>query len=160
MKYITLSRGLKTVVDDEDYEYLSKFKWYADKVYNGAGFVVRRDERINGKKKSYLMHRVIMGNPDGLEIDHLDHNGLNNCKCNLRRCTHSQNLMNQSQQQLKSSQYKGVSWSKVCCKWHAYIKCKGKRYHLGYFTKQSDAAKAYNAAAKVLFGEFAYVNVV
>ena len=151
MKKIQLTRGLYTVVDEEDYDRLINRTWYASK--SGNTFVARSDSPTR-----ILMHRLILNAENGIEVDHIDGNSLNNLRSNLRLCSHRLNICNQRTQLYKSSMYKGVSWSKVAKRWHAYIKCSGVRSHLGYFDTQEEAAKAYNNAAITLFGEFAKIN--
>jgi hypothetical protein len=103
------------------------------------------------------MHREIMNPPEGLVVDHIDHNGLNNRKSNLRICTRSQNQCNQYRFDGKSK-YKGVAWFKRTRKWTAAVCLRGKRYRLGYFEREIDAAMAYDKAAKKYHREFACLN--
>jgi hypothetical protein len=101
------------------------------------------------------MHWEMM---NGKYIDHLDGNGLNNQRSNLRFATKSENGMNRQKQENTTSIYKGVSWHKHNRKWVAYITINGKRSHLGYFISEVDAAKVYNQKAIELFCEFANLN--
>jgi len=154
MKEIPLTQGYKAIVDDEDYEELSKYKWY----YSSSG-ACRDTTGRDGRKKHIHMSRQIMKAPAHLEVDHKDGNRLDNRRSNLRLCTHAQNLMNQKpQQRMHSSVYKGTSWSKVVHKWHSYIKFEQYRYHLGYYESEAQAAAAYDLAAVHFFGEFARLN--
>ena len=105
------------------------------------------------------MHRVIMDAPKGMHVDHINGNGLDNRRENLRLCTNSQNHMNRKTHRDSSSKYKGVSWNKRNSKWQAYIGSGIKRKNLGYFASESDAAKAYDIKAKECFGEFARLNL-
>lgn len=98
------------------------------------------------------MHRLILNNPP--RVDHFNSDGLDNRRENIRACTASQNMFNR-RKQAGSSQFKGVSWYKRHGKWVAKLRCHGKDYFLGYFTDEKEAALAYQAAAKELFGEFA-----
>jgi len=104
------------------------------------------------------MHRQILSCPPDLLVDHIDHNGLNNCKRNLRLCTPAQNTRNSLSSANSSSKYKGVCWSKREKKWTASIQFNKKAYHLGYFTDEIKAAKAYDKKAKELHGQFACLN--
>jgi len=106
------------------------------------------------------MHRLIMKNPDNLDVDHIDGDRLDNQKSNLRKATQSQNSMNQKNQSGRSSNFKGVCWHTRDHKHQAYIKINQKRKHIGYFDSEIEAAKAYNAAAIKYFGEFARLNDV
>jgi hypothetical protein len=104
------------------------------------------------------MHRVIMNAPAGLVVDHIDHDGLNNTRNNLRLCTPRQNRYNLPPLPNGTSKYKGVHWSKSRRKWRVGIKCGPNAYHIGFFKSEIQAAKAYDKAAKEFFGEYAYLN--
>lgn len=136
-------------VDDDDFEYLSKFKWYVCIVKNTA--YAERSVLNNGIKKKICMHRDIMKTPDNLVVDHIDRDGLNNQKHNLRNCTPSQNQMNKKS--FGKSKYLGVS---ICIR--ATIRINGKSTNLGSFKTEMAAAKAYDKAAKKFHGEFANLN--
>lgn len=154
MKEIKLSQGKVSLVDDEDYEYLNQFKWFADK-HRNTYYAGRQESRHLGLQRTKLMHCVIMNHKG---IDHIDGNGLNNQKSNLRKCTNSQNAMNRTQIKGTSSKYKGVSFHKRDKKWYSYIKKDQKLINLGSFTNEVDAAKAYDKKAIELFGEFSRLN--
>jgi hypothetical protein len=159
MKEIKLTQGKVAVVDDCDYEELSKHKWLAQK--NGNTFYAERGVRVDGKKTNIKMHRQILGltKGDGKVIDHVNHNGLDNQRHNLRVCTNTENNCNQqTRSNPKSSKFKGVSRNKGKGKWRAYIKVNQKNIHLGRFTSELEAAKAYNLAAVWHFGPFAHLN--
>lgn len=165
MKTIQLSKGQVAMVDDSDYEYLSKTNWFAMKgeytCYAGGWTPM-----VKWQRKHLLMHRVIMKATRGQIVDHKDGNGLNNQKNNLRFCTASQNGQNQqvSKHPSKHSQYKGVTWHKGRRRkrrWQAVIRTKEKRdCYLGSFMAEIEAAKTYNKAATKHFGEFARLNDV
>jgi len=110
---------------------------------------------FNGKNTA--MHRFIMKPPDDLVVDHIDGNGLNNTRANLRICTYQQNIFNRKGWG-KDSKYKGVSWDKRSKKWRAKIRYNSKDKHLGVFEDEIEAAKEYDKEAAKLFGEFAYLN--
>lgn len=155
MKQIPLTQGKFALVDDEDYEYLNQWKWYA--VNDHKMWYAIRNVKINHRKTTIKMHRIIMNPSIKEQIDHKDRDGLNNQKHNLRICNNSQNHMN-----IKSrakSGYKGVYWHVISKKWVAQIKT-DKVYHLGLFITKELAALAYNKAAEELFGEFAYLNPI
>ena len=148
---IPLTRGKFALVDAEDYYRLAQFKWCAQ-LGKTTIYASRRDGG-----KSIKMHRLIMDPPDHLLVDHIDHNGLNNCRSNLRLCTIAQNACNAPSHGL-SSKYKGVCWNKRKEKWIARIRLNGKIYNLGYFTDEIAAAKAYDKKAGQLHGQFACLN--
>ena len=152
---IPLTRGRLAIVDSEDFEQLSKHKWYAQKCKNS--FYALRNTKGSPTRTKEYMHRKIINAQEGQEIDHRNGNGLDNRRCNLRDCTRSQN--NQNRHKTKgTSQYKGVSWYKNGNKWRTEIMLNLKRYHLGYFNSEIEAAKSYDKKAKELFGEFALLN--
>ena len=155
MKEIQLSQGQVALVDDDDFEGLNQFRWYAHKT--GNIFYARRNVTVDGKQKGQLMHCEIM---NGKGIDHIDHCGTNNQKSNLRFCTQSENCMNTRKRENASSIYKGVTFNKRAGKWLALIMINGKNVYLGRFETEVDAAKAYNQKAISLFLEFANLNIM
>jgi hypothetical protein len=149
------------MVDDEDFKLVSKYKWRLNKHFkNDARYAqcVIKDEC--GKRRSLVMHRMILKPEKGDKVDHINHNCLDNRRKNLRICTHQQNIMNQLPQKGRSSKYKGVVLMKnyKIKKWRSCIKYNGKACNLGYYKTEKEAALMYDAKAKELFGEFAYTN--
>jgi hypothetical protein len=159
MKEIQLTQGKVALVDDDIYEYLNQWKWYASKL--SGKFYARRSVRINKKYAGYLlMHRFIM-NPDiGLVVDHQNGNTLDNRKCNIRICTYSENRMNSVKTIYNKSGYKGVHWHKLGKKWVSTIEINKTKHYLGLFCEIKEAAKAYNNAAIKFHGEFAKLNKI
>ena len=153
MKEIKLTQGLVALVDDEDYEWLNQWKWYALKSCNT--YYATRVVRKNTICTRIAMHRLIMGNPPCI-VDHVDTDGLHNYRSNLRECTKSQNGMNRLPN--KNSIYKGVRKSPTKGKWRGMIQVDGKCICLGTFNTKKDVAIAYNNAAIKYFGEFARLN--
>ncbi len=149
---IPLTQGKFAIVDAEDYDRLNQYQWYACKCK--STFYACRCEG----GKTIRMHREIMRAPKELICDHINHNGLNNRKSNLRLCTHAQNCYNQQASSTGTSKYKGVSWHKCSGKWSARVRRDRKFYNLGDFENEIEAAMAYDKKAKELFGEFAYPN--
>ena len=154
MKRIPLTQGKFAIVDDNMFEYLNQWKWYYSIGY------AKRDcccPLIKQRRRLY-MHRQIMSCPQGLDIDHKNHDTLNNQRLNLRVCTRNQNCQNRDKRENCASIYKGVSRNNRTEKWNARIILNGKKKHLGYFDNEIEAAKAYDEAAKELFGEYARLN--
>lgn len=161
MRYIPLTQGQIAIVDDEDYEELSQFKWYAQK--RGQTYLAARTYYENGKKKFEYMHRRIVRAPDGLVVDHINGNGLDNRRSNLRICTRAENNRNihrhLSRKRAKVvSRFKGVYWDERSKKWTAQIRVNRRQIWLGMFEDEIQAALAYDAAAFCYFGEFARPN--
>lgn len=152
---IALSNGGVSLVDDEDAEKVKHLTWFL----SNKGYAIASTHE-NGEIVNFYMHRLIAGAGKGEQTDHIDGNRLNNTRANLRRCTATQNNMNLAKRKGCMSIFKGVSWSGQKAKWHARIKLHGKARHLGFYVDETEAAKAYNAAAVNLFGEFARLNPV
>ena len=159
MKEIKLNQGYSTKVDDDDFEYLSQWKWC---IQDKKNLYPRRTKRIGGGKViSFLMHRVIMKITDRYVIvDHKDHDTLNNQKVNLRVCSRSDNNSNVRSAKGSISKYLGVTWNKPNKKWIAAITKNYRRIHIGCFQSEKQAALAYNERAKEIHGEFANLNQV
>lgn len=158
MKEIILTQGKVALVDDADYEGLSKHDWYAIK--SGSKFYAVRQVAVGPyKQRTIRMHRQLMGCPEAMEVDHENGDGLANWRDNLRVCTHAQNqAASKTKRAGTSSRFRGVSWYKRGKCWHAQIKFEGKQIFLGYFKVEEDAARAYDRASPQFFGEFAQFN--
>ncbi|MBH9645053.1 AP2/ERF family transcription factor [Burkholderia vietnamiensis] len=154
MKEIALTRGLVALVDDEDFERLSRHKWYADS--KGYARTYMHHPEIPGKRISVKMHRFVLGlcNGDEHQVDHRDLRHANNQKRNLRISTPSQNACNKSRQANNSSGFKGVTHAKNG-KWRARVRVNNKRISLGTFETPEAAFSAYCQAASKMHGEFA-----
>lgn len=151
---IPLPNGRFAIVDDEDYERLMLHKWFCSGGY--AARKIRKGLKITEEK----MHRVIVDALDGVEVDHVNGDKLDNRRGNLRVCTHEQNMANRRKHRNNTSGYTGVVWLKDQRCWRAEIKVGGRKRYLGRFDNAEDAAKAYDAAALQLKGEFARINNV
>jgi hypothetical protein len=143
------------MVDDEDYDWISKYHWH---VYRRKHTFYA--QRLTLDRKWVSMHREILGITDPKILsDHIDHNGLNNQRSNLRLSNSSQNNSNRRSSTGKSK-FKGVCWNEKRKKWRAYICVNKVRSDIGCFDSEEDAAKAYNQKAVELHGEFAFLNKV
>ena len=160
MKQIPLTQGKFAIVDNEDFKWLSRWKWYAKQVKDK--WYAYRNVRLNTKngcgQTLIAMHRIILNTLQGFYSDHRDGNGLNNQRDNLRVCSCSQNQANGSLRKDNQSGYRGVSWSQQVKKWRAQIKYQGKVIYLGAFRNKKIAANIYDQKANELFGEFARLN--
>jgi hypothetical protein len=130
MKSITLTRGKVALVDDADYEWLNKYKWYS-----GARGYVISSTTADGKKGVMYMHREIMKTPRDMQTDHINGNKLDNRRSNLRICTSAQNRANKGKQSNNTAGYKGICWSKAAKKWQAQITVNKKTIYLGLFVE-------------------------
>src|SRR5947209_3379641 len=136
MREINVS-GHIALVDDEDFERVSRFKWY----YCGAGYAQKRKTKNDALHA--LLHRFVMNVVDqNVEVDHINCNKLDNRKENLRIVNHQQNHFNRPKMQNTSSRYKGVSWNKSKNKWSAKIMKDGRQNYLGRYDSEEDAARA------------------
>jgi len=161
MKTIELTQGYEALVDDADFEWVSAHKWCANvDRRRGKVYAYRKTHGAHNKRKSLYLHREILGVTDPkVRVDHDDGNGLNNQRYNIRICSTRQNSMNQKKRRDGfSSRYKGVCWHKRDKKFYAAIKINGRSKFLGRFDSERDAAKAYDAAAREHFGDFAVCN--
>lgn len=152
---IRLSQGKVALVDDDDYEWLSQWKWSF-----AQGYASRAIGPVNARRH-IRMQNMIIPPPDGMEVDHKDLDPLNNTRLNLRVAPHISNTWNRRRNSRNTSGYKGVSLRKTKRhgdKWGAFITVNGKVLYLGSYTDKRDAARAYNKAAREHFGEFARVN--
>lgn len=157
MKEISLTQGKMALVDEQDYERVVAMKWFA--VNHRGHWYAGHNIKHQGRTSFLYMHRFILNCQPGQEVDHINHDGLDNCRCNLRLCTSSQNLANSRKQtRPTSSRFKGVHWHTRTGRWIAQIKYHGQIYHLGSFDSEEDAALVYNTKAQELFDEFTHLN--
>jgi len=154
---LTNNKGV-VVIDDCDYDIIKNYHWHLAYGYGKLSFYAQTHLKINSKWTTIKMHQLIMGSPVG-KIDHINHNGLDNRRCNLRICTSQQNSMNaRKTTNLRSSIYKGVCWVARRGTWNASIRKNRTLIFIGRFVTEIEAAIAYDNKAVELFGEFACLN--
>lgn len=145
---IPLTQGKSAIIDAKDYLLIAKYKWRAVLYHNKWWYATTG-------RRNLCMHNVIM---NSTMVDHINHNGLDNRRSNLRLATYKQNAANSRLSSNNTSGYKGVSLRKDIGKYSAKIRVDGKLLHLGYFQKPEEAAEVYDKAAILHFGEFARTN--
>jgi hypothetical protein len=154
MKIIKATKGYEVIVDDSDYDWLSKFRWFSN--VDPKGYV---SIRANNKGALLYMARMILGVSDkNLCVDHINRNSLDNRRCNLRICTRKQNTQNVKLNRTNTSGYRGVNFYKQNRKWVAKISIDGRRKSIGYYSTPEDAARAYDNICLKERGEFAVLN--
>lgn len=161
---IPLTQGMVTRISPEDLPLVERYTWAAVKTSEGKYYARAWDSET--KTKKYL-HRLINNTPEGMHTDHIDGDSLNNTRSNLRTCTQRENILNRPKLNLHNSisQYKGVTKDKrtKSGRWVARLawsvaKAEGISQHLGTYDTEEEAARAYDAVIKVLYGEFARLN--
>lgn len=145
---LKLQTGVVTLIDDEDFEKISKFHWNFDGNY--VVNIKRCGLRKENKNKKIYLHRFVLDASVGTIVDHINRNKLDNRKFNLRFCTQTENMLNSKLAKNNTSGYKGVYWFKPVKKWCAYITYKKKRFVIGYFLDKNKAVKARNLFEKKL----------
>lgn len=166
MKEIQLTRGKSAKVDDDVFEELRRHRWCTLRTTSALHYAVRAYLGEDGNWHQARMHRIIWEMyrgpiPDGMQIDHVSGDSLDNRLENLRLCTQAQNNAHQRPQLKKAdahSQYKGVTWNIKARRWQAQIQRDYEHRRIGFFDSENEAAKAYDKEARELFGEFAWTN--
>lgn len=161
MKFIVPSSkyGDKEVlIDDEDWERIKKYRWFIWKHHNKFYVMSTIYNKITKETKNFSLHRLIMNFPKNMQINHIDGNGLNNQKNNLRVCTQAENLRNSKKSKNNTSGYKGVSYNKYAKKYDARIMIDHKQIFLGNFKTLELAYVAYCKASKKYHGKFGRVE--
>jgi hypothetical protein len=153
---ISLTKGKFAIVDPNDFDRLNAHRWHVTK--NGGTFYAKRNAPTRKVTTPIYMHRYIIKPRPGMLVDHINHNGLDNRKANLRLATRAQNSRHSKKRKNTRSKYKGVSWYSREKRFVAKITTDGKTETLGYFENETDAAKAYDKAARKYHGDFACLN--
>jgi HNH endonuclease/AP2 domain len=159
MMEINLTHGYVSLIDDEDYPLISRSRWFL-KIKKKKFFYARTATRVNGKTVHVDMHRLLMNPLPGVLVDHINGNGLDNQRCNLRLATNAQNQQNRFARHGGSSRFKGVNFdpSRPNKPWRSQIYCNGVKHYLGRFNTEEEAALVYDATAQRLFGAFCNLN--
>lgn len=153
-RLIRLTQGMFAIIDEEYYESVSKYIWYAIKdknTYYARSYILSNSNRIPIRLHNFIMNSTKM-------VDHINGNGLDNRRGNLRFCTNMENMQNSKPMRGKSSKYKGVSLFTRYGKFAAQIRVSGVPTVIGYYDDEIDAAIAYDNKAKEVFKEFARLN--
>lgn len=146
-------KNIRFIIDDSDYELIKSYTLNVSKKQNG--FYLKM---LKGKYFNKYVHRVLLGDPKGREVDHVNRNPQDNRRSNLRLSTHAQNTYNRFSEKQNTSEFKGVYWAKDKSMWCARINYENKCIQGGYFKCKIDAAHRYNELALQYYGEFAYLN--
>lgn len=154
---IKLTQGMVARVDADDYDWLIQHKWYAHRS-NRTKWYAARGDNIAGTLVTVRMHREIAQPPEGFVVDHINGDTLDNRRANLRVCTYSENSLNRRSTPFGTSNYRGVYWREGKGRWAAQIRYERKKYHLGYYKNEDEAARAYDEKAKELLGKYARLN--
>jgi hypothetical protein len=154
VRTIKLNTGNELLVDDEDFEWVSKYRWFEHR----NGYVRRNHTFTDGVRRSWMIHRAILNAPKGTQVDHINGNKLDNRRENLRLATPAENTRNRKPPKYNTTGYKGVCPGEG--RFKSYIQVSGKQAHLGYFDTAEDAARMYNFWAKDIYGEFAWLNKI
>ena len=153
--------GRVALIDDKDWPLVTGHAWrvleYERNGKKKGPYALTDTGSGDGRLVTMYMHKLITGYP---MTDHIDHDGLNNQRFNLRPATHAQNLHNQRLRNGTSSRYKGVCWHGRCHKWQAGLTIDSRYIYLGLYAREEEAALAYNTAALEAFGAYAYLNPV
>jgi hypothetical protein len=156
VKELKISKGYTVLIDDDDFDRVSAHWWQAVEQPHTV-YAIHRRYRDDGTRAAIRLHRFVMNAPDGVEVDHINHNGLDCRKSNLRFATRQQNSAN-CRRRSGQNVFKGVEQDSRTNRFRAYITYRTKRYSIGYFATAEEAALAYDERARDYFGEFAALN--
>lgn len=158
LAYIPLTRGYEAIIDAADVPLVEGYSWSARPTRRANGTLrtvyAAQYKRVNGKNTKSFLHRFILSAPDGFDVDHVDGNGLNNTRANIRICTKAQNSYNRILDPNSPSGVKGVRWRKDNFRWEAYIKVDGRQIAIGQFTDFEVACARIVEARQQFHGEF------
>lgn len=155
---IPLSQGKVGIIDVEDFPFVSQWKWHASRY--GNTFYVMRRRRVSDEDgaSKIALARELLNAPGGMVVDHINGDGLDNRRCNLRVVTQLQNTRNRRSATGSTSKYLGVCWHKGDRRWQAAIKVEHRNIYLGQFADEAEAARAYDRAALLRYGPYARLN--
>lgn len=162
---VSTTRGPKVFakISPQDAARILQYKWrFIQNKKGRVGQTIRyavAQEKRDGIYVRLKMHRLILDAPEGTHVDHINGDGLDNRRENIRICTPQLNQANSRKHIVGSSRYKGVAWSAAARKWRAYIAVDRKQTHLGLFESEVEAAQAYDQKAREVFGEYAFTNL-
>jgi hypothetical protein len=157
VKEIALTQGKAAIVDDEDFEFVSQFKWHACG-RGGSRWYARRKVGVLGQPVFLKLHNALVTPGPAEVVDHINHDGLDNRRSNLRICTRQENGWNKLRPANNTSGFKGVSWHADRQLWRAVVHISRRQKYIGSFDTAEQAARAYDTAAVALFGAFAHLN--
>lgn len=148
------------LIDDTDYKRVSRMRWHmVPRKYATYAMGSYKDGQT-GKWKRIFLHRFILKARPGLVVDHINHNGLDNRRKNIRACSSSENIINSKIKKSNTSGFRGVCWDTHNKRWRAEITAKNKQIYIGIFKDKESAAKAYNSFAIKLHGKYAKINKI
>lgn len=150
---IALSSGDLLLFDEVDRAFVERYRWYADR---GHSTLYAKTNVLgeNGRRTTAYLHRLLLSAPKGLVVDHINHNGLDNRRGNLRLGTQGQNLANLQSLARNTSGARGVAWDKSINRWRARINIGGRQHFLGTYKEFDEAREAYNRAAIAAWGKW------
>lgn len=154
LAWVELSQGLWAVIDADDIGLIEHACWSAHRI-GATHYAVSRISFRGLPKRQMMMHRVILDDPEGLVVDHLNMHGLDNRRCNLRACTNAQNMQNSGRNSRNTTGFKGVHFNTADKKFVAMIRVGGRKRYLGRFDEAETAFAVYVEAARKIHGEFA-----
>jgi hypothetical protein len=154
--YVPLTRGYEAIIDAADVPLVAEHSWFSV-VQDHAVYAVRRVPGVTGRGSKVSMHRQIMMPGQTQQVDHINLNGLDNRRANMRLCSAAENARNRRKSAANTSGLKGVCWNKASKKWQAGIRCDGKTFHLGLYDTPDDAHAAYAKASAARHGDFGRV---